>query len=276
MNRLQKVLVLDAGNTFVKWAVAGVDGLGPVARMASAPLCDPHEGPSALMAWLQEQLELGVQEVWSSHVLGAGFEASLSAACAQLGVVWCGVQVNDYPLVHSCYEVPSRLGQDRWAALLAVAGLASEAGNGLVHLAVSLGTATTLDALVHASLLDAGLAAGAEWVHLGGFIIPGVQTMLGSLHSKTVQLPQAELSVAGWPVHTQDAMGAGVAETQAAMVERCVARLRKAYAYEPRVCLTGGYAEFMVNNGLIPARVLHDAVLHGVQVAFAHRWEGVA
>jgi type III pantothenate kinase len=276
MMGLQKVLVLDAGNTFVKWAVAGVEGLGPVGRMASAPLCDPNQGPLVLRLWLQEQHALGVQEVWSSHVLGAGFEASLGDVCAQLGLVWCGVRVNEHPLVHSCYEVSSRLGQDRWAALLAVARSASGGGNGLVQLVVSLGTATTLDALVHASLLGEGLAAGAEWVHLGGFIIPGAKTMLSSLHAQTVQLPEAELSVAGWPVNTQDAIGAGVAEAQAAMVARCVEHLRQAYAHEPVVSVSGGDAEFMVNSGLIRAQVLHDAVLHGVFFAFSNRWEGVA
>jgi len=80
---------------------------------------------------------------------------------------------------HNDYLDPARLGADRWVSGLGVACQDLIAPNE-THLVVSAGTATTVD------LLRGN--AGPKVTFLGGWILPGIQTMTESLRRGTRHL----------------------------------------------------------------------------------------
>ena len=76
--------------------------------------------------------------------------------------------------IRTLYHEPSKLGSDRWAAVIAARALSKT--NTLI---INAGTATTIDLL------------GSNGVHYGGWILPGLELMLKSLETNTAQLPLA-------------------------------------------------------------------------------------
>ena len=78
--------------------------------------------------------------------------------------------------VKNGYRNPAQLGSDRWAALIGARAL----HGARPVLVVCCGTATTIDLLT------------AQGQFAGGCILPGVGTMLRSLHEKTAALPDAD------------------------------------------------------------------------------------
>lgn len=194
-----------------------------------------------------------VKAVLLSNVLGPDFESAVRCLCQQHGLPLHVLVVNAREQVQSAYANPASLGKDRWAACLAV----SQISTNTVNLIVSFGTATTLDALVNTG----------KWQHLGGFIVPGVQTMLDSLHINTAELPKAGLGQAKesgfWPVNTHQAIGQGVSTTQTALVQSLVAELAEQFKQKPAVWLSGGFAQAMA--GFLPgAQVLEHVVFRGL------------
>ncbi|HEX4880307.1 MAG TPA: type III pantothenate kinase [Limnobacter sp.] len=253
MNAPVTLLCVDAGNSMVKLmpcrSSQSVDWQVAERAIHRAPSSEWVRVEQALMhlrnAVPADLLGFGTPPVvLLCSVLGAEFEAVLRAACKALGWPLQVMQVRGNRLMHTLYEQPEQLGKDRWAACLAVAASTSFKSN----LVVSFGTATTLDALVHHSLVAGPLASGCHtWLHLGGFIVPGVGTMLSSLANATAQLPKAGLAWAQWPQNTATAIGAGVARQQLSMVTHAMSLLQTSSTVEsPALWCTGGYAEAML------------------------------
>lgn len=257
MNALQGVLCIDAGNTLVKWCVIP-QVLHPFSSQTEV-LSHPTEAfePGEQLQTCLNSERQAVQAVLLSNVLGPDFEQGVRAVCESRGLPLHVLAVNARAQVQSAYKNPSSLGKDRWAACLAL----TQVSDATVNLLVSFGTATTLDVVVKAD----------HWQHLGGFIVPGAQTMLNSLHSNTAALPQVEFIadpvLGDWPVTTEQAIGKGVARMQAAMVESVVAELVKQYEHVPAIWLSGGFAKAM--QTLLPqAHPLDNAVFKGLLVDY--------
>lgn len=147
-------LLIDVGNTRLKWTVAAGDGaLAPVQALA-------HGGdPAALIEWLP--LPDGLREAWVANVTGDAAGERLAAA---LGVrhrlpTHFARPVDRLTGLRLAYEDATRLGVDRWLALLAIWGRERAAS-----VVASAGTALTFDAVD-----DRGQ-------HLGGVIAPGLVT----------------------------------------------------------------------------------------------------
>lgn len=254
----------------LKWAWAPADGVAlAVQASPSAMFVDEALADQAIERWLKDE---NAQEIWLSSVLGEAFEQRLQLHCNASACVLKVIQANRHPLLHTAYLQAGRLGKDRWAAMLAVVAQLQAAELNSPNavkaaLVVSLGTATTIDAVVHSSL--APMQTPAPWLHLGGFIIPGIHTMLNSLHANTAQLPHAQLAFQAWPDNTESAIGSGVGLTQVAVIQRCVADLQASHATPTALFLTGGHAEALASLGLPEAITLPHAVLRGVQIAFS-------
>ncbi len=224
-------LLLDVGNTRLKW---GLYEDGDIRRTGHIALTNIHDkGLSVLTTKLPRRVDV----VMASNVAGNSFATRLS------GVI--GVHCNaDVRFVRSerrgwgvtnGYRQPRRLGVDRWVAM--VGGWAEVQGACLV---VDAGTAVTLDAID-----DDGL-------HLGGQIIPGVDTMLGSLALSTSDIPSikaaakqsaGDLKIFGR--NTTAAVREGVQNAVVGAVDRAVQTLR-ANGYDPVIVLTGGGASKIV------------------------------
>lgn len=239
------MLLLDLGNSRLKWALAAPQSAGWVAQ-----------GALAWGADLAAQLQLAwagyptVRAIVGASVVDAARESLVAAAVAsKFGGMprWVRTPASAGG-VRNAYPEPQRLGADRFLAMLA----AHAAGYAPCVLA-SAGTALTLDAVA------------ADGQHLGGLIAPGAELMQRSLGVATVQI---RLEHAGAIVdvarNTADAVTSGCWHAVAALVERFVQRLTPALGGAPTLVLGGGDAARLLPLLTLPARVMPDGVLHGL------------
>ena len=150
--------------------------------------------------------------------------------------------------VRNGYQEPSKLGADRWAALIAARHLGGGAA-----LAVMAGTAPTIDALTQ------------DGQFLGGLILPGLDLMAESLARGTAGLPRAHGEFALFPRNTADAIASGAIQAVCGAVER-MQRALAARGAEPQVLLSGGAAEALYAHLGEPARVVPNLVLEGLRI----------
>jgi len=164
-----------------------------------------------------------------------------------------------YEGLRTLYQDPSKLGADRWAALIGARALSST--NTLV---INAGTATTIDLL------------GGNGVHYGGWILPGLSLMQESLQQNTAQLP---LSVRASKPEAQASFGS---TTDEAIMGGCDAAqmgaiLRAAYLAKrmnhpvERIWLDGGNAQILANEikqfpelAVLPVEPIEGLVLRGL------------
>lgn len=233
------ILLLDAGNTRVKWGVldgARGRGEGALAHDELARLADiaAQHGPFG--------------RVVGSNVAGAAVAARIAEALRDAGAApaWltssgqcCGVT--------NGYEQPEQLGSDRWAALIGARAL-----HAAPCLVVNAGTATTIDVL------------DAEGRFRGGVILPGEQLMRRALAGNTAQLPLAPGRYTATPCNTADAIASGCLHAQAGAVER----MYRLIAGQPQAaCLiSGGGAAPLAAALEIPHRHIENLVLKGLAV----------
>lgn len=238
-------LLLDLGNTRLKWALR--DG---VAWRAQGAVSWSEDVVLALHeAWRDLPLP---QQVFGASVVDGEREAQVTAvvlACFARATEWlrtpaevCGVR--------NAYADPSRLGVDRFLAMVAAHA------EGLAPCVLAgIGTALTLDALT------------ADGQHLGGLIAPGPQLMQQSLLGATARVqidrPGQVLEVAD---NTPDAVTSGCWHAAAALIERFVAHMTPALGGAPSLVLGGGDAEALLSLVAVPARLSSDSVLRGLAV----------
>ncbi len=278
MSKAQRLLCLDVGNTRVKWALVLVQerALAKVHEQASfltpehvvlnegavdsALFKNPDGLDSQLALLLSAELMRSVDRVLLCNVLGEGVRDAIERACHNMGCPCDTLVVSSSGWIVSSYNNPRQLGLDRWAACLAVAGETHAQAN----LVVSFGTATTLDALVQHK---------GSWEHRGGFIVPGVGTMLNSLHAGTAQLPLVVPAHQSWPTSTEQAIGAGAVRMQAAMVQSLVEELQADSSCDVQAWFSGGHAGDvwpLFENALL----INHAVFKGLLLDFAVRSGG--
>ena len=154
--------------------------------------------------------------------------------------------------VTNAYQVPERLGADRWANL--IAAHAYYPGPAVI---IDCGTAITIDALD---------AAGK---HLGGLIVPGMDLMSAALVGNAAGIELTEpgsQSVSLLGSSTESAVAGGVLYTAVALVDRVCQDLRAELGRTTTMLLTGGDAGRLLP--LLDTRPRHDAnlVLKGLSV----------
>ena len=228
------MLCLDCGNTRLKWGVRE-KGMW----LATGALMN------AEIPQLLEHLPAGyaVEAVIACNVAGAEpgkqIEAALSTSVRWISATesQCGVM--------NCYDRPSSLGADRWAAL--VGARSKHVGAALVVLA---GTATTID------LLD------ADGQFRGGLILPGVTMMANTLASGTAGLSVSSGRYKTIPSNTQDAIASGAIHATLGAIGRMFGMLS---ASESTVCLlSGGAADILQPHLDLPLRRIDNLVLEGL------------
>jgi type III pantothenate kinase len=128
------------------------------------------------------------------------------------------------------YDHPSRLGADRWVALIGARARLLAAGPPRPALVVMIGTAATVDAL------------DAEGRFLGGLILPGFGLMLRALEMGTAGLKVPTGEVVDFPKNTSDALMSGGANAIAGAIERQHRKLLKLTGQPPALFMTGGAA----------------------------------
>jgi type III pantothenate kinase len=270
-------LLIDAGNSRVKWALVQADGTqthagafahGGVGGAVSPDAPDWSTLPRPASAWL-------------SNVAG---EAVAQRLAGLLDARWPGLPRTT---IRACerqcgitngYTTPSALGSDRWAGLIG----AHKAFPGEPLLIATFGTATTLEAL------------RADGMFVGGLIAPGWSLMMRSLGEHTAQLPTLDAHAArglltpatgttqnGEPQAGSDRRGpffatdtprslsAGCALAQAGLIERMWNDLQAAWGMPVRLVVSGGAADEVTAALKVP-HTRHDSlVLSGLALIAA-------
>jgi type III pantothenate kinase len=220
------ILVIDAGNTWLKWACLRDGQLGPVTTRVHYGV-NPSE-------WQNELAKITARpaRVVVASVAGPALSLRLTEWVRQhwqLTPEYPRAQRSFLGVVNS-YQQPEMLSIERWLALLA----AWRAVQGPL-VTICAGTALTID------LLD------ADGGHLGGYSIPGSRLMREALHGQTRGIAAAALldtaATAGvLGINTAGCVQQGARLALAAFADRHVRSFAAASKVSPRVFVTGGAA----------------------------------
>lgn len=230
-------LLLDVGNSRLKWALAVDAVLGPSQALA-------HAGaPAAAVATFDADR---VDSIWIANVTGPQHAAALGNALrGRYGIApdFAAPEAERLGL-RSAYANPQRLGVDRWLGLLA----AWSRVRGAVCVA-SCGTALTFDAI------------DAQGQHLGGVIAPGL------LATQQAVLSATRFAASDPDIDYDDGLGRdteacvrqGALHACAGLVDRLAARQPEAACI-----LTGGDAALLHAHLCGRWVVAPDIVLEGL------------
>jgi type III pantothenate kinase len=244
------ILELDCGNSFIKWRVTGKGGVaiiaGGVVDSDEALIDRVRQVPDlALRACRLVSVRSGDETDALTSLLAQTF--SLTSVCAESALTLAGVT--------NGYEDYRRLGLDRWLAFVGAYHLAQRA-----CLVLDLGTAVTSDFV------------GADGLHLGGFICPGMPLMRSELrtHTRRIRYDDAAAEralvsfVPGRATSEAVERGCSLMLRGFAMTQIEIAREH----WEDNFCIfvTGGDANLVVD--VLPgARVVPDLVFVGLALA---------
>jgi len=242
-------LAVDVGNTRLKWALyaaplpgAGMIAHGAVFLEAIDQLAEGQwrdlPAPSSMLGSIvagegirrrtEEQLEIwDVEPRWV-----------VSGASA------CGVT--------NGYDHPTRLGVDRWVALIGARHRILARGAARPILVVMVGTAVTVDAL------------DTEGNFLGGLILPGFGLMLRALEMGTAGLKAPTGEAVDFPTNTSDALMSGGADAIAGAVERMHRKLLKRCGLEPALLMSGGAAVKLQSISDLPFETVETLIFDGL------------
>jgi len=240
----QATLDIDAGNSRIKWRALQDERVARGAFLHSSRIESLDQLPAGSFDRLRvaNVASFGEPEALRNALQArygvAPVFAKTSRSC---GGVTCG------------YAEPSRFGVDRWLAIVAARQMTADA-----FVVADLGTAVTMD------FVD---AAG---VHRGGYIVPGLQSMVDALFRRTkdVQVCFEDPDGLEPGSNTTEAVNRGVLSMLRDFVETSVGRFERAQRME-RITLfvSGGDAEFVASRLQRAHSVVPDLVLDGLSIA---------
>ena len=255
------LLALDVGKTRLKWALYerphpqakviahGAEFLENIERLSEGPWANlpvPSRMIGCVVAGdavkrrVQEQMEL-----WD------------------FAPQWVVSSVSEAGL-HNGYDHPTRLGADRWVAMIGARQRMLTLGPARPLIVVMVGTAVTVEAI------------DADGRFLGGIILPGHGIMLRALESGTAGLHVPTGDVREFPTNTSDALTSGGTFAIAGACERMVAHLRSRTGQEPMCFMTGGAGWKMAPSMQIHFDLVDSLIFDGLLTMAMHRFGGGA
>ncbi|MEY4447658.1 MAG: hypothetical protein RLZZ433_673 [Pseudomonadota bacterium] len=245
-------LALDVGNTRLKWGL--YDSPRPGAKLL---------GSGAVFL---ENIDRLADEDWRelpepTHMLGcivAG-EAIRRRVEEQMELWditphWAVSSAAEAGLTNG-YDHPTRLGADRWVAMIgAHARMLRHVNGGPTKpmVVVMVGTAVTVEAI------------DASGKFLGGLILPGHGIMLRALESGTAGLRVPTGDVVEFPTNTSDALTSGGTYAIAGAVERMVQHVRQHCGAEPACYMTGGAGWKMAPSMSVQFELVDSLIFDGL------------
>ena len=232
-------LLFDVGNTRLKWA-AVESTQQPSDRqkklwaysgsISSKSLASP-EHKAELADYIAKTLPKP-DAIGFACVAGKELVENLQSLFPQWNDI-CWKQVkgdSQYNGLRTLYQDPSKLGADRWAALIGARALSNT--NTLI---INAGTATTIDLL------------GSNGVHYGGWILPGLELMQKSLEGNTAQLPLAvrDETGNGFGLSTNNAIIGGCDAAQIGAIQYAIQLAKEISHPVERVWIDGGNAKIL-------------------------------
>lgn len=236
------ILLLDVGNTRLKWAwlqegiltgSGAVTHSGGLAALADALAACPKPERIAAACVAGDQMANALR-AWALAAWGLDIEFVRASAAA------AGVS--------NGYADPARLGVDRW-----VAAVGAYCQTGRAVCVIDCGSAITFDAV------------DADARHRGGLIIPGLRLMRRALNQGTADLPLVDdQPVALFANNTLAAISSGTVLAAAAAVDTVAGRMAAECGADTELWLTGGDAPTLLPY--LSGRFRHDPdlVLRGI------------
>ena len=242
-------LAIDVGNSRLKWA-----------------LYDAARPGTAMLAH-------GVEFLDHIERLSEGPWAGLPAPTHMLGCVVAGdaikrrvveqMELWDVPAhwvvpsqeeagVVNGYDYPTRLGADRWVAMIGARHRLLAQGPARPLILAMVGTAVTVEAL------------DTSGRFLGGLIVPGHGIMLRALESGTAGLHVPTGEVRLFPSNTSDALTSGGTYAIAGAVERMYQHLLQHCGQEPVCMMTGGAGWKMAPSMARPFELVENLIFDGL------------
>jgi len=252
------ILALDVGNTRLKWALyeqprpdakvlaQGAEFLENIERLSEGPWADlpaPARMIGCVVAGdavkrrVQEQMELW--DFSPQWVVSSAAEAGLLNG----------------------YDHPTRLGSDRWVAMIGARQRMLAQGPARPLIVVMVGTAVTVEAI------------DQDGKFLGGIILPGHGIMLRALESGTAGLHVPTGDVREFPTNTSDALTSGGTYAIAGACERMVQHLREHTGMEPQCVMTGGAGWKMAPSMAIQFELVDSLIFDGLLKLAQTRFE---
>ncbi|HEX7633677.1 MAG TPA: type III pantothenate kinase [Noviherbaspirillum sp.] len=248
------LLLIDAGNTRVKWAL--VPSCAPeseaLGRWAAWGQVDHAQLRQLTDAWRNQE----IVHVLISNVAGQAMRDALEQ------VLLGALGMHPVPLewfastplaggVRNNYRNPAQLGCDRFASAIGAHALFPRQP----LIVATCGTATTIDAIT------------ADGFFAGGMILPGLGLMAGSLAKNTAQLPQVAQDInisEPFADYTDAAIASGCIAAQVGAMERALAAHRKRQGDAVRCILSGGAAALISPHLGEPHDQIDNLVLIGL------------
>ncbi len=238
------LLLIDAGNTRIKWALAHANAKpGQWVDSGAATHAELEQLPSRWM------VHAAVTRAIVANVAGAVIRTRLAGLLFNVKVSWFA-SLPELGGMKNSYRNPYQLGCDRFAAAFGARALVP--GQRLV--VATCGTATTIDAID-----DDGNFAG-------GMILPGLGLMASSLARNTAALPQVVPGALPplFADNTDDAIVSGCLSAQAGAITRACER------YQGALCILSGGAASLIAPALSTNyRIVDNIVLTGLHAAAA-------
>jgi type III pantothenate kinase len=250
-------LAIDIGNTRLKWALYGEDA-------------EPGSPPLQQGAVFLENIDRLADEDWQglpppTRILGSNVagDAVRRRVEEQLGVWdltprWVVPSI-EAAGVRNGYDHPTRLGADRWVAVIGARAHALKRGFDGPVLTVMVGTAVTVEAL------------STDGQFLGGLILPGHGIMLRALEGGTAGLRVPTGEVRDFPTNTSDALTTGGTFAIAGAIERMHRLLERREQRQPLVLMTGGAGWKVAPAVDVPHELIEGLIFDGLLALKAAR-----
>ena len=250
-------LAIDVGNTRLKWELFDAPQPGAAVRAHGAEFLD-HIDRLAEGAWAglpAPTRMLGCVVAGDAAKRRVVEQMELWDVPAQ----WVVSSAEEAGLVNG-YDHPSRLGSDRWVAMIGARHRMLAQGPARPLIVVMVGTAVTVEAI------------DAEGRFMGGLILPGHGIMLRALETGTAGLHVPTGEVRLFPTNTSDALTSGGTYAIAGAVERMYQHLYLQCSMEPACVMAGGAGWKMVPSMTRPFELVDNLIFEGLLVMAQQRW----
>ena len=250
-------LALDVGNTRLKWAQ--YDTVGAGAKLL------------AQGAVFLENIDKLAEDEWStlpapSKILGcvvAG-DAIKRRVTEQMELWdvtprWVVASPQEAGLTNG-YDHPSRLGADRWVAMIGARHRLLRRGINKPCVVVMVGTAVTVEAI------------DVNGKFLGGIILPGHGIMLRALESGTAGLHVPTGEVRDFPTNTSDALTSGGTFAIAGAVQCMVQNITQKCGEIPACIMTGGAGWKMAPSMSVQFELVESLIFDGLLEVASQRF----
>ena len=240
-------LLVDVGNSAVKWAFAGADDIAGGDRFVHRGL---DIAAQLTRAWGSAQRPA---EVCVVNVAGESMESALTAWTRQhWSLIPKFFSSSDTAWgVTNAYSMSERLGVDRWVALIG----AHHQHRGVVCV-IDCGSAITLDLLA------------ANGQHQGGLILPGIEMLKQVLVEDTAEVKPSAIPTLTTLLASSTGSGvhSGAVYMVVAAIDRIIGDLSAKQGQDLEVLITGGDAGSIVTLLARPAHHDPELVLKGLAI----------